>query len=78
MNEDGRIVLYVADRTSLHAKRLDLTSGINFAAGASGAYSASGDRLLISHESTTQPVDFWVYDLARRQTQYLTATARTP
>jgi len=75
VNEDGRTDLYLADRNSLHAERLDLPAGVNSAVGAPSAYSPSGERLLISHQSSTQPADYWVYDLARRQFQQLTFSA---
>jgi len=75
VNEDGRTDLYLADRNSLHAERLDLPAGVNSAVGAPSAYSPSGERLLLSHQSSTQPADYWVYDLARRQFQQLTFSA---
>jgi dipeptidyl aminopeptidase/acylaminoacyl peptidase len=80
MNEDGRSDVYLADRhssdrMSLHAEKLDLPAGINFAVGTPSAYSSSGNRLLVSHQSSTQPADYWVYDLARRQVQQLTFSA---
>jgi dipeptidyl aminopeptidase/acylaminoacyl peptidase len=75
VNEDGRSDLYVADRANLHSAKLDLPMGINSAVGAPTAYSFSGDRLLVSHQSSTQPADFWVYDLSRRQAQQLTFSA---
>jgi dipeptidyl aminopeptidase/acylaminoacyl peptidase len=75
VNEDGRSDLYVADRTNLHSGKLELPMGINSAVGAPSAYSSSGDRLLVSHQSSIQPADFWVYDLARHQAQQLTFSA---
>jgi dipeptidyl aminopeptidase/acylaminoacyl peptidase len=75
VNEDGRTDPYLADRTGRHAEKLALPAGINSAVGTPTAYSSSGDRLLVSHQSSTQPADFWVYDLARRQVQQLTFSA---
>jgi dipeptidyl aminopeptidase/acylaminoacyl peptidase len=34
--------------------------------------SFSGERLLLSHESSVEPADFWVYDLASRKPRQLT------
>ena len=33
---------------------------------------SSGDRLLLSHESSVEPADFWVYDLTSRKPRQLT------
>jgi dipeptidyl aminopeptidase/acylaminoacyl peptidase len=75
VNEDGRTDLYLADRQSLHTEKLALPAGINSAVGAPSPYSAAGDRLLVSHQSSTQPADYWIYDLPRRQVQQLTFSA---
>jgi len=80
LNEDGRSDLYLADfhpadRGHFHAEKLDLPIGINSAVGAPSAYSPTGDRLLLSHQSSTRPADYWVYDLARREGQQLTFSA---
>jgi dipeptidyl aminopeptidase/acylaminoacyl peptidase len=72
VNEDGRSDLYLDDRKGLRAEKLDLPAGINSAAGTPSAYSSSGDRLLVGHQSSTQTADYWVYDLARREVQQLT------
>lgn len=74
VNEDGRTDLYLADRTGQHAEKLALPTGINTASGNPTAYS-SDHRLLVSHQSSTEPADYWVYDLARRQVQQLTFSA---
>lgn len=75
VNEDGRTDLYLADHTGSHTEKLDLPAGINVAAWTPTAYSSSGNRLLVSHQSSTEPADYWVYDLARRQIQQLTFSA---
>lgn len=80
VNEDGRSDVYLADlsqgnRVGLHTEKLDLPTGLNSAVGTPSAYSASGNRLLVSHQSSTQPEDYWVYDLARGQAQQLTFSA---
>jgi dipeptidyl aminopeptidase/acylaminoacyl peptidase len=75
VNADGRTDVYLADRRSLQAEKLTLPIGINSAVGAPSAFSASGDRLLLSHQSSTQPADYWVYDVARRQVQQVTFSA---
>jgi len=75
VNEDGRADVYLADRNSLQGEKLAFPAGINSAVGAPSAFSPSGNRLLVSHQSSTQPADYWVYDLARRQGQQLTFSA---
>jgi len=75
VNEDGRTDLYLADRASLHSAKLALPAGINSAVGTPTAYAASGNRLLVSHQSSTEPADFWVYDVARKHAQQLTFSA---
>ena len=80
VNEDGRSDVYLAhlhpaDRATFHAEKLDLPAGLNSAVGAPSAYSSSGDRLMVSHQSSTQPADYWVYDLARRRAPQLTFSA---
>jgi dipeptidyl aminopeptidase/acylaminoacyl peptidase len=75
VNEDGRSEIYLADRASLKGEKLALPIGINSAVGAPSAYSSSGNRLLVSHQSSTQPADYWVYDLEHRRVQQLTFSA---
>jgi dipeptidyl aminopeptidase/acylaminoacyl peptidase len=75
VNEDGRIETYVASRAGRDAEKLSLPPGINVPVGTPTAYSPSGNRLLVSHESSTQPADIWVYDFSRRQLQQLTFSA---
>jgi len=72
VNEDGRTDTYRADRSGSHVERLKCPPGINAAIGTPTAYSPSGKLLLLSHQSSTQPADIWVYDVARRQLRQLT------
>jgi dipeptidyl aminopeptidase/acylaminoacyl peptidase len=51
---------------------LRFPEGITIPAGTPNAFSPSGDRLLISHESSTQPADLWVYDIHSQQSRQLT------
>jgi dipeptidyl aminopeptidase/acylaminoacyl peptidase len=78
VNEDGRSIVYLArllaDGKSFHPEKLDLPAGINGTEGTPSAYSTSG-RLLLSHQSSTQPADFWLYDIKQRQVRQLTFSA---
>jgi dipeptidyl aminopeptidase/acylaminoacyl peptidase len=75
VNEDGRSDLYLVNRSSLRAEKLNLPPGLNSAVGSPSAYSSSGSRLLVSHQSSTQPADYWIFDLGLRQAQQLTFSA---
>jgi dipeptidyl aminopeptidase/acylaminoacyl peptidase len=75
VNADGRTDIYLVDRKTGHATKLDFRQGINFLAGNPTAYSPSADRLLISHQSSTEPADLWVYNLATHQARQLSFSA---
>ena len=63
LNADGRTDIYLVDRASGQGAKVDFPVGINFPAGDPTAFSSSGDRLLVSHQSSTEPADIWVYDM---------------
>ena len=63
INADGLGEIYLVDRASLHSEKLALPPGVNGPAASPNSFSPDGTRLLISHESSSQPADFWSYDL---------------
>ena len=75
LNRDGRTEIFLVDRVSSHAAKLPFPEGINVPSGNPVAFSPSGDRLLISHQSSTQPSDLWVYDMATHKATRLTYSA---
>ena len=75
VNADGRTNIYLADRESGKPTLLQFAEGITVPAGNPQAYSPSGNRLLISHQSSTEPADLWIYDVATRQSRQLTFSA---
>ncbi|HVN46161.1 MAG TPA: S9 family peptidase [Steroidobacteraceae bacterium] len=75
LNADGLIDAYLVDTSSLRSQKLPLGNGVNALAAYPNSFSPSGDRLLLSHESSVQPGDFWIYDVAARSTQRLTRSA---
>ncbi len=75
LNADGLIDTYVVDASSMHADKLPLGDGVNTLAADTNSFSPSGDRLLLSHESSVQPGNFWIYDVASRRPQRLTRSA---
>jgi dipeptidyl aminopeptidase/acylaminoacyl peptidase len=77
INEDGRTAIYLADSKTMKAQEISFPPGLNDLSGNPSAFSPTGDRLLVSHESSTRPADIWVYDLYRRQAAQLTFSAIT-
>jgi dipeptidyl aminopeptidase/acylaminoacyl peptidase len=75
VNEDGRGDLFVADCKTLETRKLQLSQGLNIAQGAPSPYSPSGEKLLISHESSNEPADLWIYDLDAERARQLTHSA---
>jgi dipeptidyl aminopeptidase/acylaminoacyl peptidase len=75
INADGRTDLYLEDTATLSAERIAIPAGRNGFAAYPNSFSPSGERLLISHESSVQPGDFWVYDWGQKQTKQLTYSA---
>jgi dipeptidyl aminopeptidase/acylaminoacyl peptidase len=75
LNADGRTDIYVVDRNSSRATTLRFAAGITVPGGNPRAYSPSGDRLLISHQSSTEPADLWVSDMAAHTSRQLTFSA---
>src|SRR5262249_52344538 len=67
--------IYLVDRKTGDQTKLPFPVGISFPAGNPAAYSPSGDRLLISHQSSTEPADLWVYDVGTHKSRQLTFSA---
>lgn len=75
INADGRVDTYMADVPTLHSEKIPIGGGVNGFAANPTSFSPSGDRLLLSHESSVEPGDFWVYDLVSRKATQLTYSA---
>ena len=75
VNEDGRTDAYIVSRASNRAEKVQLAEGLNYFPGNPTPYSPDGNRLLVAHQSSTQPADLWVYDLAKRNSTRLTFSA---
>jgi dipeptidyl aminopeptidase/acylaminoacyl peptidase len=75
INADGRTDVYLGDSTTKRSERIPITEGLNNFAAYPNSFSPSGDKLLFSHESSAQPGDFWVYDLASKKSRQLTFSA---
>jgi dipeptidyl aminopeptidase/acylaminoacyl peptidase len=75
VNEDGRTDGYLAETATGKATKLNLPQGLNGFSGNPSAFSPDGKRVLVSHQSSTQPGDLWVYDPAARRATQLTYSA---
>jgi dipeptidyl aminopeptidase/acylaminoacyl peptidase len=75
INADGRVDTYMADVATVHSEKIPVGGGVNGLAAYPTSFSPSGDRLLLSHESSVEPGDFWVYDVSSRKAKQLTYSA---
>jgi dipeptidyl aminopeptidase/acylaminoacyl peptidase len=75
VNEDGRIDTYLVDSATRRGSKINLGSGLNSYFGHPMQFARQGGRLLVEHESSTQPSDLWVYDITRQEPRQLTFSA---
>ncbi len=75
INADGRSDVYLGDTATTKSEKIPIAGGVNEFAAYPTSFSSSGDRLLLSHESSVDPADLWVYDLASRKPRQLTYSA---
>lgn len=75
INEDGRTDAYLADTSTRKGTKLSLPAGLNGLAGNPSAFSPDGQRLLVNHQSSTQPGDLWTYDTGGKSATQLTFSA---
>jgi len=75
VNEDGRTDAYLAETATGKATKLNLPLGLNGFSGNPSTFSPDGKRVLVNHQSSTQPGDLWVYDPAARRATQLTFSA---
>jgi len=75
INADGRLDDYLVDTATLKGAKLNVPAGLNSYAGNPSSFSPDGQRLLVNHQSSTQPGDYWVYDIAKREPHRLTYSA---
>jgi dipeptidyl aminopeptidase/acylaminoacyl peptidase len=75
VNADGRTDIFIFDRKSGRSEKVVFPEGINVPDGNPRAYSTKGDRLLVSHQSSTEPADLWIYDIASKKPRQLTYSA---
>src|SRR6516164_5772287 len=75
INANGRTDVFLGDAATAKSEKVSIPEGVNGPAGYPSSFSPSGDRLLFSHESSVQPGDYWIYDLASRKPTQLTFSA---
>jgi dipeptidyl aminopeptidase/acylaminoacyl peptidase len=75
VNEDGRTDAYLAETATEKATKLNLPPGLNGFSGNPSTFSPDGKHVLVSHQSSTQPGDLWVYDPAAKHATQLTFSA---
>src|SRR5437762_9786679 len=75
INEDGRQEIYLAPVGGGAPRQLAVPSGLNSVTGRPNAFSPDGNRLLVVHQSSTEVVDFWVYDVTSGRARQLTHSA---
>ena len=75
LNQDSRNDIYLVDATTLHAAKLHNLEGLNSLNASPHAFAPDSKKLLVRHESSRQPADLWVYDLAASSGVQLTHSA---
>jgi len=75
LNADGLTDVYLVNVASKRAEKIPVGPGLNGLAAYPNSFSPSGHQLLLTHESSVQPGNFWVYDVGSQRTNQLTHTA---
>ena len=72
VNADGLTEAYLVDRGSGKAEKINLPPGLNTLSGDPTEFAPQSDRVIVSHESSNQPGDLWIYNLNTKHSQQLT------
>lgn len=75
INADGITTVYLYDLASRKSTPLQMTPGVTSTAGNPNAFSPDSKSLLLRHQDTQRPSDFWVYDLASGKARQLSYSA---
>lgn len=75
VNEDGRTDAYLADTATRIGTKLNLPPGLNGFSGNPSTFSPDGQQVLISHQSSAQPGDLWMYGVGAKRATQLTFSA---
>jgi dipeptidyl aminopeptidase/acylaminoacyl peptidase len=60
VNADGRSELFLYDLGRGRARRIALAAGLNLFDGRPSSFSADGSRLLVTHQSSSEPAELWI------------------
>ncbi len=74
LNQDGRTDVYLADTGTLQAHKVAMPDGVTVGPSRE-AFSPDGRRLMFSHQSSNDPADIWIYDVASGRPRRLTYSA---
>jgi dipeptidyl aminopeptidase/acylaminoacyl peptidase len=75
INADGITTPYLYDIASSKATTVQMPAGVTAPAGNPNAFSPDGKSLLLSHQDTQRPSDFWIYDIASGKPRQLSYSA---
>jgi dipeptidyl aminopeptidase/acylaminoacyl peptidase len=75
INADGRNDLFIYKIASGESQRIDLPPGTNTFGGRPGSFSHDGSKLIVVHQDSTTPADFWIFDLVSGKGTQLTHAA---
>ncbi len=76
LNADGVTTTYIYDIRAGKSAAVAMPTGLTFPTGnPDNSFSPDGKSLLLSHQSSQRPSDFWVYDLASGKPRQLTYSA---
>jgi len=75
VNADGRSEIHLYEIASGKSRKLALPDGLNTLGGNPTAFSADGSRLLVAHQSSSEPADYWIYPVAGGSPHQLTHSA---
>ncbi len=75
INADGRSDIYLYDIAAGKSRKLALPDGLNALDGNPTPFSGDGSRLLVSHQSSSEPADYWIYPVAGGSPRQLTHSA---
>ena len=75
VNADGLNTTYLYDLAAGKGLAVAMPDGLTSVAGNPNGFSPDSKSLLLSHQSSQRPSDFWVYDLAAQKPRQLTYSA---
>ena len=75
LNADGQTEVFLVDRSTMRSEKLAFPEGLTYPSGRPSGVSPDGKYLLLGHQSSREPGDLWMYDIAKRKARQLTFSA---